>query len=297
MVMRGIDISNWQSGLNIYNVKQSIDFCIVKATEGLGYVDPSCDGFVQQCIDTGLCWGFYHFARENDPETEARFFYENCKNYFGHGIPVLDYETDNTNDAQWCERFCSTLHDLSGIWCMVYMSASYLPRFEGSWITGKCGLWLAGYPYPATSWTDDPMPYGSYPWEFAAIWQFTSSLQLQGYIGHLDGNIAYMDETAWDKYAQSTSAPNVQPVLNIDDLIIEILEGKWGNDETRRNRLEQAGYDADFIQEKINELYDIANEVIEGKWGNGWNREQALKGAGYNYEIVQGIVNAIMNER
>ena len=70
-MMHGIDVSNWQSGLIPSNL--SIDFCIAKATEGIGYTDRSCDGFIQNCIENGILWGFYHFARENNPEAEADY--------------------------------------------------------------------------------------------------------------------------------------------------------------------------------------------------------------------------------
>ena len=48
MVMRGIDISKWQSGIDLSAV--NADFVIVKATEGIGYVDKSCDGFFQKTL-------------------------------------------------------------------------------------------------------------------------------------------------------------------------------------------------------------------------------------------------------
>lgn len=289
--MNGIDVSNWQFGL--IPSEMEIDFCICKATEGVGYIDPCCDSFVQNCIDNNVLWGFYHFARENEPESEAEFFYENCSNYFKHGIPVLDYETSNYNDVEWCERFIQRLHDLSGVWCIIYLSASRIPAYWGSWIPDKCGLWVAGYPYTQTDWTYDVMPYDIEPWSFAAIWQFTSSLILPGYVGKLDGNVAYMDREAWMKYAQSTSNPPIEENLNthgktIDDLVLEVLQGKHGADEQRRESL---GSRYDEVQTRINHLYEIADEVIEGKWGNDWNREQSLNSAGYPYDIVQGIVN------
>ena len=34
-MLKGIDISNWQSDLEIGNVADEIDFCIMKATEGI----------------------------------------------------------------------------------------------------------------------------------------------------------------------------------------------------------------------------------------------------------------------
>ena len=292
--MRGVDISNWQEGIDV--TRLNVDFVICKATEGIGYTDKTCDGFIEQCKATNKLWGFYHFARENNPEDEAEYFYNECKGYFGKGIPVLDYETDNYSNREWCERFIQRLHDLSGIWAVIYISAYRCPEYHGSWIPEKCGLWIAGYPYTMSDWTNDEIPYDTSPWEFAAIWQFTSQLIIPGFWEKLDGNIAYMDSTAWMKYAQSTNNPqngeNEKPSKNVDDLVLETILGEYGNGEDRKRML---GDMYEPVQNRINELYEIAEEVIDGKWGNGWNREVALNGAGYPYAIVQRIVNSLLD--
>ena len=44
-MLRGIDISNYQHGFNILS-PQRPNFAIMKATEGTGYVDKHCDGWV-----------------------------------------------------------------------------------------------------------------------------------------------------------------------------------------------------------------------------------------------------------
>ena len=293
--MRGIDISNWQSGIS--PTALDVDFCICKATEGLGYTDPCCDDWISELRDAGIPWGFYHFARENEPEDEAEFFYNECIGYIGKGIPVLDYETQNYDNRDWCERFLNRFHDLSGVWAMLYISASRCGEYENSWVSDKCGLWVAGYPWDNPDWTEQEMPYNIYPWSFAAIWQFTSGLYLPGYDGRLDGDIAYMNENAWMKYAKSTDNPHEgdkpKPSKTTDDLVWETLLGEYGNDEERKRLL---GNRYDEVQNRINELYGIAEEVINGDWGNGWNREQALNGAGYPYEIVQWIVNSLLEE-
>ena len=293
--MRGIDISNWQAGINPLDLP--IDFCICKATEGLGFTDMCCDGWISALRAAGKPWGFYHFARENEPEAEAEYFYNECLGYFGYGIPVLDYETSNYNNREWCERFINRLHELSGIWCMLYISASRCGEYENSWIPDKCGLWVAGYPWDMSSFDDaGDMPYNIYPWSFAAIWQFTSGLYLDGWNGRLDGNIAYMDVNGWAKYAESSTpapSPTPEPVGNIDDIVRDVLDGKYGNDDTRKQAL---GNKYEAVQARINQLYDIADDVINGDWGNGWNREQSLNGAGYPYDIVQRIVNEKLGE-
>lgn len=199
-MMKGIDISNWQFNLIPSNL--DIDFCICKATEGTEFIDKFCDAFIQNCKSAGILYGFYHFAGTNDPYSEAQYFYENCLGYIGDGVPVLDYEVWGLNDdVSWCELFLAEFHRLSGVWPLLYISASHCYDFQNSWIPQTCGLWVAGYPKNYMSWPDDYMPYEIGPWEFAAIWQFTSGLRLDGYNGPLDGDIAYMDETAWKKYA------------------------------------------------------------------------------------------------
>lgn len=45
---------------------------------------------------------------------------------------------------------------------------------------------------------------------------------------------------------------------------------------------------------KKKSVADLAQEVIEGKWGNGNVRKQKLTAAGYNYDEVQAKVNALI---
>lgn len=290
MAMRGIDISNWQKGIN--PAKMPIDFCICKATEEIGFVDSFCDNWIEQCKKASIPWGFYHFAGNSNPVKEADFFVKNCKGYFGYGIPVLDYEVENSDNVSWCEKFIARVHDLTGIWCMIYLSAYRLPQYKGSWIPEKCGLWVAGYPVTYAYWpTVEECPYSVSPWEFAAIWQFSSQVILPGYVGKLDGDIAYMNEKAWAKYATSGKKEiptNEKPVKSIDELVKEVLAGKYGNGDERKSKL---GNQYESVQKRIDALYNVADDVIAGKWGNGWNRQQALNGAGYPYELVQIIVN------
>lgn len=292
-MLKGIDISNWQSGIRLSRLTNDIDFCIVKATEGIGYKDPYLDDFWLQSRDCGLLYGFYHFARENDPEKEANWFYTQVIDMIGHGIPVLDYETENDDNCEWCERFINTFYDLAGVYPVLYISAYRVPQYNGSWIPEKCGLWIAGYPYPAESFDNQEMPYSIGAWDFAAMWQFTSSLRLSGYNGNLDGNYAYMDALAWRKYAGADDAKPLKPYIEIAK---EIMQGVWGTDQTRIDNLKAAGYNPEKAQAIINQYYELANDIWLGNWGNGWNRKNALEGAGYDPELAQMCVNALEGE-
>ena len=295
--MYGIDLSNWQAGFDIAN--SGVDFCIVKATEGVGFVDKTCDKFVQACINNNIPFGFYHFNRNNNARYEAQYFYNHTKNYVNKGVPVLDYETANSNDRSWVENFMDEYHKLSGVWAMLYISASWCNKFAGSWIVDKCGLWVAGYPKKYTGYTNDKMPYNISPWKFAAIWQFTDCLKCNGY--SVDGDIAYMDASSWNKYAGKTTENKPSSSKSIEEIAWEVIGGKWGNGNDRKNALTSAGYDYGKVQAKVNELMNrksvdtLAREVIAGKWGNGIIRKNALTRSGYDYDAVQKRVNELIN--
>lgn len=199
MALKGIDISNWQAGINLSAVAGHVDFIIVKATEGVGFVDKSCDTFFHEAKRLGKKLGFYHFARTNDAVAEADFFYNNTKNYFGQAIPILDWEVDVS--VAWVNRFVKRIRDLSGVWPWVYANPW---RINQGKVEPNCGRWVAGYPYAITD-----INYGlnyKLPSAYAinngtvCAWQFTSSCRLSGYNGNLDANVFYGDEAAWDAY-------------------------------------------------------------------------------------------------
>lgn len=87
-----------------------------------------------------------------------------------------------------------------------------------------------------------------------------------------------------------------------DTIAQEVINGMWGNGEDRKNRLQNAGYDYNAVQSKVNQILGvgtsnkksnetIANEVIQGLWGNGEERRTRLTNAGYDYNAIQKIVN------
>ena len=41
---------------------------------------------------------------------------------------------------------------------------------------------------------------------------------------------------------------------SIDAIAREVIAGKWGNGQDRKNRLSQAGYDFAAVQKRVNEL-------------------------------------------
>lgn len=269
MSLKGIDISSWQSGINLVNVPA--DFVIIKATQGTWMVDETCDGFYQQCKATGKKRGVYHYAEGGDPIAEADFFVNNCLGYVGDAIFVLDWErTDNPTfgsgrDKAWCKQWLDRVYERTGTKPLLYFSASCYDWFSG---IGDYGFWVAQYAdMDPTGYQDIPWNEGAYD---CAIRQYSSRGDLPGYNGDLDLDKAYMTLEAWDLYAnpsgkKNTLDANVKPKSDtsksIDTLAKEVLEGKWGNDQDRVDKLTKAGYDYNAVQAKVNELCGVKNEV------------------------------------
>ena len=234
-MLHGIDISNWQRGLKI---PETLDFAIMKATGGTGFVDPCCDNWVQECKSKGILWGFYHFAGDGwtpKPEEEAAWFYENTKNYVGEGIPVLDIEDTRISDwGTYSQRFVDKYHAITGVYPMIYASASTLSKFNGYPLVETCGLWIAGYPDSRMREIGDvpKFNYDVSPWKFAAIWQYSSNGKITNCDGAVDLNVAYMDREAWKLYATSGNNDSTEvdittqwPSVNADEATN--AEKKW----------------------------------------------------------------------
>jgi GH25 family lysozyme M1 (1,4-beta-N-acetylmuramidase) len=206
MSLTGIDIASYQAALNLATAKSAgAQFAIIKATEGTSYVNPSCDPHYQQAKTTGLLRGVYHFARNrsNSAAAEAAFFVKNVKGYIGDAIFVLDWEDGSgVSDVAWAKAWLDAVCKATGVRPLIYMSASPASAYDWSSVSRDYGLWIAGYPNSRPNHLTTPdVPYApGHGWNIA-IWQYTSSGQISGYSGNLDMNVAYMDASAWGKYA------------------------------------------------------------------------------------------------
>ncbi len=85
--------------------------------------------------------------------------------------------------------------------------------------------------------------------------------------------------------------PKPEPIIPLDTLVDQILDGQWGSGETRKQKLIEAGYDYEQVQDRVNEILQVVQEVLDGKWGKGDERKQKLIAAGYDYDVVQNEIN------
>lgn len=101
----GVDISHYQSGLKIdwATAKNAgLKFLYHKATEGIGYTDPSYGPRRGETKAHGVRFGAYHFARPQvgNARAEALHFLSVAKPELGEMVPALDLETNDAHMTQ-----------------------------------------------------------------------------------------------------------------------------------------------------------------------------------------------------
>lgn len=217
MTMKGIDISSSQKDLNCENI--DADFVIIKATQGTTYVNPYCDIHYQQAMRAGQLRGVYHFANGGNAIDEANFFLNNIQGYIKDALLALDWEKDlgdgyknpvfgTVGASVWVKTWCDHVYHITGVRPIVYVQQSSMHDLDG---IGDYGLWIAQYAnYDPTGYQEHPWNEGAYT---CAIRQYSSRGCIYGYNGYVDLDIAYMDDIAWNKYANPTGK-STAPVVN-----------------------------------------------------------------------------------
>lgn len=203
-MLKGIDISRYQSGINIGIL--DVDFVIVKATEGVGYTDPNYVDYLKQAISSDKKIGVYHYARAdlgNSAVDEATWFVTKVKDYIKQAILVLDWEVDVSN-TDWAYDFLKNVYEQTGVRPIIYMSAYPANNYDWSRVVnGNFGLWIASY--GANTGAPGVAPKNKY-WPFYILWQYTSKGYINGYNKNLDLDFFYGTRNTWDKYANPNNA-------------------------------------------------------------------------------------------
>ena len=210
MTLNGIDISSYQSGIDLTVVP--CDFVIIKATQGTGYVNPDCDRAYQQAKRAGKLRGTYHYVGGGNAVAEADYYVNNIKGYLRDGLLAIDWEAEQNgawgNEA-YLEQLVRRVIERTGVKPLIYSMASRYAQVAAVAKRLDCGLWIAEYA------DMNPTGYQAHPWREGAygcaIRQYTSAGRLNGWGGNLDLNIAYMTRDQWAKYVNPGGKPAPAP--------------------------------------------------------------------------------------
>lgn len=298
MALQGIDISNWQKGINLDVLP--IDFALCKATQGNGYVSPDCDRQMQQAMKRGLLVGVYHYINGVGVDAEAQHFANSIQGYLGKAIVALDWEKEQNSawgNIAYLAALVGKVKELTGVTPLIYASQSMFP-----WDTAKqhnCGEWVAQYAdMNPTGLQEHPWNEGAYN---CAIRQYASTGRLDGWGGNLDLNKAYMNAEQWQMYASvngaaappvPTPTPPATGIENMDalDLVAGVWRDEYGKQDARRKAL---GSRYDEVQAIVNHIHtasdeELAKETWAGKYRNGSERQAILA---HRWQGVMDVIN------
>lgn len=110
------------------------------------------------------------------------------------------------------------------------------------------------------------------------------------------------------KYNSASKSSQMKPTvasISIEQAARNVIAGKYGNGDARKNAIAALGLDYAAVQKRVNEILksgatpvksvdQVAKEVIGGRWGNGDYRKQKLREAGYDPAAVQRRVNELL---
>lgn len=202
-MLKGIDISKYQAGINLRNIKNAgYSFVIIRA----GYTgwgdgeskakEPNFEGFYSQAKSAGLGVGAYYFTIATSYQEgveEAEWLYNNCLRGKQFDYPIYIDVEDDTGGKQYLRKagknattqgikgFCETMEKL-GYYVGIY--ASDISGFKDMMNINE----LTDYDKWVARYGSKP----SYVTEYG-MWQTTSSGRVNGYNGNLDLNEAYKD--------------------------------------------------------------------------------------------------------
>jgi len=141
MSYRGIDVSDFQRNLNWNNLNAKI--CIIKATEGTYYKNPSLQSQYAKAKSKGMLVGFYAFLSSGDAVAQAKYFLSAISGLHSDTKYIIDAETNPVGVSARVRAFADYLTSQGKEPCL-YTGVS----FYKTEITSACKgipVWLAKY--------------------------------------------------------------------------------------------------------------------------------------------------------
>ncbi len=302
-MIKGIDVSEFQGSIDWAKVKKDgVEFAILKLGNiydaQSNYKDSKFDTNYKEAKKRGIKIGAYIYNYCNTVNTLKEGLEWAIGKLAGKKLDLplyLDMEDKDIQEetketlTNQCNEFAKQIKN-AGYQAGVYANVNWLKNeLNPNDFDKDVSVWVAQY-YKECQYD------GKYD-----IWQYSSSGKVDGVSGNCDMNYLYNESII----KESNSTENTDK-KSVDELAQEVIDGKWGDGEDRKKKLEDAGYDYNAVQDRVNEILskdkkksvtEVAKDVINGKYGNGDERKKKLEAEGYNYDTVQAKVNQLLGAK
>lgn len=215
-----MDLSHYQDKIDL--TKGQYDFCIIKATEGIGFTDKSFDKFAIQLTKLNKLIGCYHFARPDlhgtieSMKEEANWFITEVSrmDLLGKAILVLDWEKEPMDREELVSAWCETVLNETGVHPFIYGSRSKLTKWrKAGWaILDDYPIWSASWPsikrFDIGVNPNLVLPSGQ--WD---IWQYSSTGKYPDFSGNVDLDLTTMDSEMWAIHAYGYKLTNEKEII------------------------------------------------------------------------------------
>ena len=142
MAIQGCDLSHYNIITDFKKVSKAVDFVVLKATQGTGYVDPTFYNKRLNFRNNGVLCGAYHFCDGGDVNQECDHFLSAVGEMLGGEFLALDYEIHLSDPVKWCEAFLDRCFQKTGIRPLIYLNQATLNGFNWKPCINY-GLWIA----------------------------------------------------------------------------------------------------------------------------------------------------------
>ena len=230
----GLDISKWNGNIDWKAVKEAnVDFVIIRAGYGTGYVDPYFKTNIENAIKNDLMIGIYWFSYSHTyqgAKLEAEKCYKTIKKYKDDiNLPIFwDFEYDSVNYARkhghsiskklasgMADTFCTTIKN-KGMRAGIYTNIDYANNYFTKDVLSKYHTWIA-------QWTSTCTYKEHY-----IIWQCTDNFRVNG--KKFDLNRLYINRY---KYDLQQSKANTKMTVSAtaysgDGITSTMIKPYWG---------------------------------------------------------------------
>lgn len=249
--MKGIDVSSYQGLIDWTKVKQAgYQFAIIRLGIGDNIAsqdDQQLQNNIRGCQENGIPYGFYlvSYAKRTTGNESVESEIEHTKRLIQGTKPFaifydmeiaetieLGRDTLTTFAIQYCDYFRNLGYNIG-----VYANKNWFTNCLNYNLLKSNGykIWLAHYGVNQPGLECD-------------IWQYTP----QGIVLGITANTTDLNIMYDDMLNENIETTN--PLKSVTQIAQEVIAGKWGNGEDRKNKLTVSGYNYDKVQAKVNEL-------------------------------------------